>query len=158
MAQAEQRVTPLERFFDLVFVYALTQVTELISLDPTWRGVGRGLLVLAALWWAWTGYAWLTNALEPEEGQVREGMFAAMSAMLVAALAVPGAFVADAVLFGVAHLLVRLLNLVLDAIAGKRDPDLLRAFTRFAPKATIGPMLILAAGVVDVRWQVALSG
>jgi low temperature requirement protein LtrA len=156
MAQAEQRVTPLELFFDLVFVYAITQVTELMSLDPTWRGVGRGLLVLAALWWAWTGYAWLTNALEPEEGQVRAGMFAAMAAMLVVALAVPGAFVADAVLFGVAYLLVRLLNLVLDAIAGKRNPDLLRALARFAPTATIGPVLILAAGVVDVRWQVAL--
>jgi low temperature requirement protein LtrA len=156
MAQAEQRVTPLELFFDLVLVYAITQVTELMSLDPTWRGVGRGLLVLAALWWAWTGYAWLTNALEPEEGQVRAGMFAAMAAMLVVALAVPGAFVADAVLFGVAYLLVRLLNLVLDAIAGKRNPDLLRALARFAPTATIGPVLILAAGVVDVRWQVAL--
>jgi low temperature requirement protein LtrA len=156
MAQAEQRVTPLELFFDLVLVYAITQVTELMSLDPTWRGVGRGLLVLAALWWAWTGYAWLTNALEPEEGQVRAGMFAAMAAMLVVALAVPGAFVADAVLFGVAYLLVRLLNLVLDAIAGKRNPDLLRALARFVPTATIGPVLILAAGVVDVRWQVAL--
>jgi low temperature requirement protein LtrA len=156
MAQAEQRVTPLELFFDLVLVYAITQVTELMSLDPTWRGVGRGLLVLAALWWAWTGYAWLTNALEPEEGQVRAGMFAAMAAMLVVALAVPGAFVADAVLFGVAYLLVRLLNLVLDAIAGKRNPDLLRALARFAPTATIGSVLILAAGVVDGRWQVAL--
>jgi len=70
MAQCEQRVTPLELFFDLVFVYAVTQVTQLMSHDPTWQGVGRGLIVLAALWWAWTGYAWLTNTLEPEEGQV----------------------------------------------------------------------------------------
>jgi cytoskeletal protein RodZ len=73
MAQREQRVTPLELFFDLVLVYAITQVTELMSHDPTWRGVGRGLLVLAALWWAWTGYAWLTNTLEPEEGQPATG-------------------------------------------------------------------------------------
>jgi low temperature requirement protein LtrA len=70
MSQREQRVTPLELFFDLVFVYAITQVTLLMSDDPTWHGVGRGLLVLAALWWAWTGYAWLTNMLEPEEGPV----------------------------------------------------------------------------------------
>ena len=113
MAQREQRVTPLELFFDLVLVYAITQVTELMSHDPTWHGVGRGLLVLAALWWAWTGYAWLTNTLEPEEGQVRAGIFGAMAAMLVVALAVPGAFGADAVLFGVAYLLVRLLNIAL---------------------------------------------
>ena len=89
MAEGEQRVTPLELFFDLVLVYAITQVTELMSHDPTWRGVGRGLLVLAALWWAWTGYAWLTNILEPEEGVVRAGVFGAVTAMLVAAIAVP---------------------------------------------------------------------
>jgi low temperature requirement protein LtrA len=52
MTQREQRVTPLELFFDLVFVYAITQVTLLMSNDTTWSGIGRGLLVLAALWWA----------------------------------------------------------------------------------------------------------
>ena len=67
-----------------------------LSDDPTRDGIGRGPLVLAALWWAWTGYAWLTNTLEPEEGPVRAGMFAAMAAMLVVALTVPGAFDAEA--------------------------------------------------------------
>jgi low temperature requirement protein LtrA len=156
--EREQRVTPLELFFDLVVVFAFTQVTELMSDDLTWPGIGRGLLILAAIWWAWTGYAWLTNALEPEEGRVRAGMFGAMAAMLVVALAVPGAFGADAVLFGVAYLLVRLLNLVLYAIAGRRDPDLLRALIGFAPAATIGPACILLAGFVDVGAQTALWG
>jgi len=156
--EREQRVTPLELFFDLVVVFAFTQVTQLMSDDLTWRGIGRGLLVLAAIWWAWTGYAWLTNALEPEEGQVRAGMFGAMAAMLVVALAVPGAFGADDVLFGVAYLLVRLLNLVLYAIAGRRDPDLLRALIGFAPAATIGPVCILLAGFVDGGAQTALWG
>ena len=87
--EREQRVTPLELFFDLVVVFAITQVTQFMSHDLTWRGIGHGLLILAAIWWAWTGYAWLTNALEPEEGQVRAGMFGAMAAMLVVALAVP---------------------------------------------------------------------
>src|SRR5918995_272188 len=98
MAAREQRVTPLELFFDLVFVFGITQVTTLMSDDPTWQGLGRGLLVLAALWWAWTGYAWLTNTLEPEEGLVRAGMFVSMAAMLVVALAVPEAFGSDALL------------------------------------------------------------
>jgi low temperature requirement protein LtrA len=155
-AEREQRVTPLELFFDLVVVFAITQVTQLMSDDLTWQGVGHGLLVLGAIWWAWTGYAWLTNALEPEEGLVRAGMFGAMAAMLVLALAVPGAFGANGVLFGVAYLLVRLLNLVLYGIAGKRDPDLLKAVVRFAPTATIGPVIILAAGSADGGWQVAL--
>ena len=154
--EREQRVTPLELFFDLVAVFAITQVTQFMSHDLTWRGIGHGLLVLAAIWWAWTGYAWLTNALEPEEGQVRAGMFGAMAAMLVVALAVPGAFGADEVLFGVAYLLVLLLNLVLDAIAAKRDPDLRRALMGFAPMATIGAVGILVAGFVDGGAQTAL--
>jgi low temperature requirement protein LtrA len=156
MTEREQRVTPLELFFDLVFVYATTQVTTLMSEDLTWRGIGHGLLVFAALWWAWTGYAWLTNTLEPEEGLVRAGMFGGMAAMLVAALAVPGAFGARAVLFGVAYVCVRLITLALDAIAGKRDPDFLRAVVRFAPTASIGSLLILAAGFVEGNARTAL--
>ena len=156
VTEREQRVTPLELFFDLVFVYAVTQVTTLMSQDLTWRGVGHGMLVLAALWWAWTGYAWLTNMLEPEEGLVRAGMFAAMAAMLIAAIAVPGAFGVDAMLFGVAYVLVRLVNLALDAIAGKRDPEFRRAIVRFAPTATLGPVLILTAGFADGAARTAL--
>jgi low temperature requirement protein LtrA len=154
--EREQRVTPLELFFDLVVVFAFTQVTQLMSDDLTWRGLGRGLLAFAAIWWAWTGYAWLTNALEPEEGPVRAGMFGAMAAMLVVALAVPGAFGADAVLFGVAYVLVLLLDLVLYAMAGRRDPDLFRALLGFAPAAMVGAVCILVAGFVDGRVQTVL--
>jgi low temperature requirement protein LtrA len=156
MAEREQRVTPLELFFDLVFVYAITQVTTLMSDDLTWRGIGHGLLVLAALWWAWTGYAWLTNTLEPEEGVVRAGMLVGMGAMLVAALAVPRAFGADAVLFGVAFVVVRLVNLALYVVAGKRHEDFLRTVARFAPTASIAPLIVLAAGLVDGGVRLAL--
>jgi low temperature requirement protein LtrA len=58
----EHQVTPLELFFDLVFVFAITQVTRLLANEPTWGEVFRGMLVLAALWWAWSVYAWLTSA------------------------------------------------------------------------------------------------
>jgi low temperature requirement protein LtrA len=158
----EQRVTPLELFFDLVFVFALTQVTLLMSDDPTWNGLARGMLVLAALWWAWTGYAWLTNTLEPEEGLVRAGMFAAMAAMLLVALSVPEAFDANALLFGLAYLLLRVLHLVLYALAGKRDPDLLGAVLRLVPSALISPALILVAALFDgvpqgLLWCLALA-
>jgi low temperature requirement protein LtrA len=162
MADREQRVTPQELFFDLVFVYAITQVTTLMSEDLTWRGIGHGLLVLAALWWAWTGYAWLTNTLEPEEGMVRAGLFGGMAAMLLAALAVPGAFGAEAELFGVAYVLVRLINLALYAIAGKRDPEFLHTLVRFSPTAAIGPVILLAAAFVDgdartLLWILAIA-
>ena len=152
----QQRVTPLELFFDLVFVYAITQVTRLMARDPTWQGVGRGLAVLAAIWWAWTGYAWLTNALEPEEGRVRAGMFGAMAAMLVVALAIPDAFGEDATLFAVAYFVVGLLNLVLFTIAGRRDPSLLRPAARVLPTATIGPLAILGAASVEGPWRATL--
>ena len=74
-----ERVTPLELFFDLVFVLALTQCTALMSHHPTWEGLAQGMLVLGVLWWSWTGYAWLTSVVDPEEGAVRIAMFAAMA-------------------------------------------------------------------------------
>src|ERR687888_1901202 len=88
----ESRVTPLELFFDLVFVLALTQCTTLMAGDPTWSGLAKGLLVLGVMWWSWVGYAWLTSVVDPEEGSVRLAMFVAMAAFLVVALCVPGAF------------------------------------------------------------------
>ena len=161
IVEREQRVTPLELFFDLVFVYAITQVTTLMSEDLTWGGTGHGLLVLAALWWGWTGFAWLTNMLEPEETFVRAGMFAGMAAMLIAALAVPQAFGTDAVVFAVAFLAVRLVNLALYLVAGKREPEFLRVVARFAPTGAVGPLIILGAafahGIAQtVLWVIAV--
>ena len=71
--EREQRVTPLELFFDLVFVFAFTQVTTVLADDPTWAGLGYGLLILGTLWWAWAAYAWLTNTVDPGEETVWGG-------------------------------------------------------------------------------------
>jgi len=79
----EERVTTLELFFDLVFVLALTQCTQLMSDDPSWGGLAQGLLVLGVLWWSWTGYTWLTSVVDPEEGAVRGVMFVAMAGLLL---------------------------------------------------------------------------
>ena len=158
----EHQVTPLELFFDLVFVFALTQVTSLLADDPTWGGVLRGTLILAALWWAWDAYAWLTSAMDVDEGGVRLAMLAAIAAMFGVALAAPGAFGDDAVLFGVAYLLVRILHLVLSAIVGGDDPDRRGALLRFAPTAILGASLLVLAGFLEgderiVVWMVALA-
>src|SRR6476659_7992062 len=88
----QETVKPLELYFDLVFVLGFTQCTALMSANPSWAAVGQGMLVLATLWWAWTGFAWLTSVIDPEEGAVRIAMFAAMAALLVVALCVPQAF------------------------------------------------------------------
>jgi low temperature requirement protein LtrA len=158
----EHQVTPLELFFDLVFVFAITQVTSLLANDPTWGGVLRGMLVLVALWWAWTAYAWLTSTMDVDEGGVRLAMLASMGAMLVVALAVPGAFGDDAVLFAAAYLLVRLLHLVLYSIVGRQDSDLLGAVLRFAPTAIFAASLLVLAGFLEgderiALWVVALA-
>lgn len=159
---AEHAVTPLELFFDLVFVFAITQVTRLLGDDPTWGGVLRGMLVLAALWWTWDVYAWLTSATDVDEGGVRLAMLASMGAMFGVALAVRGAFGADAVMFGCAYLLVRLLHLVLSAIVARDDPDRRSALARFAPTATFAASLLVVAGFLEGNeriavWLVALA-
>ncbi len=146
--EREQRVTPLELFFDLVFVFAFTQVTTVLSDDPTWGGLGHGLLILAALWWAWAAYAWLTNTVDPDEGAVWGAMLVAMAAMFVAALAVPEVFGRHGVVFGVAFLIVNVMWLTLYALAARGDRDLLAAILRSAPSALAGAALIVAAGFV----------
>jgi low temperature requirement protein LtrA len=161
-ADVEHRVTPLELFFDLAFVFGFTQVTTLLVDDPSWGGIFRGMLVLAALWWAWTGFAWFTSTLDVDEGGVRLAMLAAMAAVFAAALAVPGAFGDDALLFGFAYLFVRVLHIVLYAIVSKDDPDLRGALLRLAPSELLGALLLVVAGLLDgdaqiAAWVVALA-
>jgi low temperature requirement protein LtrA len=142
----EHSVTPRELFFDLVFVFAFTQVATLLSDDPTFAGIGRGVLVVAALWWPWTAYAWLTNTVDPEEGFVGAALLVALIAMFLAALAVPGVFDDDGVLFGAAFLLVVAMHLALYALAGRGQRDLFAAVLRLAPWTLLGAVLILVAG------------
>ena len=163
MADAgEKRVAPLELFFDLVFVFALTQVTALMARHPTWTGLGRGMLVLAALWWAWGAYAWLTNYIAADEDRERLLMFAVMGAFLVAALAVPGAFGDDALLFAVAYAVARWLHIFIFAEAND-DLDAAEAIRRLARTALPAPALLIGAAFLDDRtlqalvWVVALS-
>src|SRR5258705_6346774 len=117
--RSEDRVTPLELFFDLVFVLAITQCTALMAADPSWGGLARGLLVLGVLWWCWVGYAWLTSVVDPEEGLVRLAMFGAMAAILVAALAVPHAFNSAGLWFAVSFGLASAAQIALMLLAAR---------------------------------------
>jgi low temperature requirement protein LtrA len=159
----EQRVTPLELFFDLVFVFALTQVTGFLADHLTWTGMLQGVALLAALWWAWVGYSWLTNAVPAEEViPARLVILSAMAAMLVASLAVPDAFGEYGVLFGLAYFVVRLLQVVLYSLATGDMPETRRAILRLAPGFVGGPALLIVAGFLDgyaqgVLWAVALA-
>jgi len=156
LADDEHPVAPLELLFDLVFVFAFTQVTTLLTNHSTWEGLGQALLIMTALWWAWSAYAWLTNTIDAEVGPVLAAMFVAMGAMFMAALAVPGAFGADAVVFGVAFLIANLMQSVLYALGAGGDRQLLSAIWRVVPWVLGGSALILLAGFFDGGLQAAL--
>jgi low temperature requirement protein LtrA len=153
-----ERVTPLELFFDLVFVLALTQCTTLMLRTPTWVGLLKGLLVLGVLWWSWVGYAWLTSVVDPEEGAVRLAMFAAMAAFLIAALCVPGAFGSEALLFACAYAAVRAAHIVLFMLASGEDEALRHSVLGLAASTAIGVGLLLVAAFTSGALQLALWG
>jgi low temperature requirement protein LtrA len=163
----EARVAPIELFFDLVFVFSLTQVTALMAHDLTGRGIVRGLLVLALLWWSWVGYAWLANVVQAEEGLGRVAMFAAMAAMFVLALTVPEAFddmsggLDGPVVVAFAYLAVRVLHLVMFFMLSKEDPGLRRQVWRFSPSVFGSTAVLLVASQLEgtaqtVTWAAAL--
>ena len=155
-------MTPTELFFDLVFVFAFTQVTTLLVDDPTWGGFGRGLLVVAVLWWAWASYAWLTNTVDADDGIVLAVMLVATAALFVAALAVPEAFGSHRLVFALAFLVVQVMFVGLFAVAGRAEPDLLAAVLRTARTAFAGAALIVIAafvpsGLRPVLWLAAVA-
>jgi low temperature requirement protein LtrA len=152
----EERVTPLELFFDLVFVLALTQCTSYMSDHSSWGGLAEGLLILGVLWWAWTAYAWLTSVVDPEEGGVRIAMFAAMAALLIVALCVPEAFDGLALEFALAYGAVRAGQIALMLLAGRDDPALRRSTLGLAGGTAIGVSLLIVASFLDGTAQTGL--
>ena len=151
----EERVTPLELFFDLVFVFAFTQVTTLMGDNLSWAGLGQGMLVLATIWWTWSAYGWLTNTIDPEEVVARLTMFVAMAAMLVVALATPGAFGDDGILFACAFFIVRSIHILLYAY-GSPTVDVRQAVKGLIPGVSIACGLLVVAGTQDGAVQAAL--
>ena len=145
----DRSVGTLELFFDLVFVYAMSQVTILMLADVSWAGFGHGLLALAAVWWAWVCYAWLTNASGDAGPGHRLLIFLAMAAMLVAAVALPQAFGSRALVFGLAFLAVRLIHVAMLALEVRSEADVGAAALRLVPTLLTGPALLVVAAFVD---------
>jgi low temperature requirement protein LtrA len=149
-------VTPLELFFDLVFVVALTQCTALMAAEPSWRGIAKGLLVLGVLWWTWVGYTWLASMVDPEEGVVRLAMFGTMIGVLVVALCVPEAFDEAALPLAAAYAVVRFGHIALLLIASRDDPQLRRSAIGLLSSTFLGVGLISCAAFADGALQGAL--
>ncbi|MFG2292574.1 low temperature requirement protein A [Streptomyces sp. NPDC048603] len=108
--ETEHRVSTLELFFDLVFVFTVTQLTVLLADDLSFRGFGQVVLIFTVLFWMYGGYAHLTNQVPPDRTGRRVALMVAMGAFLVCALAVPTAFGAGGVAFGLGYLLVVLVH------------------------------------------------
>ncbi len=151
-----ERVTPLELFFDLVFVLAITQCTALMSHHPNWSGIAQGMLVLGMLWWAWTGYAWLTSVVDPEEGAVRLVMFGAMAALLLVSLCVPEAFGSLALAFALIYGVVRSAQIALFMLASPDDDGLRHSVLGLAVSTLVAVSLLALASLFDGLAQGAL--
>jgi low temperature requirement protein LtrA len=142
-------VSPLELFFDLVFVLAITQCTALMAKDPTWAGIGRGLVVLGLLWWSWVGYAWLTSVVDPDDGPVRFVVFAAMAALLVTSLCVPDAFGDLGMVFAIAYGAVRAAHIALFVLASRDDAGLRHSVVGLAASTAVGVGILVVGALLD---------
>jgi low temperature requirement protein LtrA len=151
-----ERVTPLELFFDLVFVLAITQCTALMAHHPTWSGIAQGLLVLGMLWWAWTGYSWLTSVIDPEEGAVRLVMFGAMAALLLVSICVPEAFGDLGLAFALIYGVVRTAHIALFMLASPEDDALRHSVLGLAASTAVAVALLATASLFDGLAQGAL--
>jgi low temperature requirement protein LtrA len=148
-AEEEKRTGFIELFFDLVFVFAFTQVTTLLLEDTSAAGFGRAALVFALVWWAWSAYAWLTDAIDVENVPTRLFIFGAMLATFFMALAVPDAYADEAAWFAIAYFVVRVLHIALYLWGVRHDPVQLTAVARLAPWFLVAPTIALVGGFAD---------
>jgi hypothetical protein len=154
-AQAEQRraeerrASYLELFFDLVFVYAITQVTALILSDTSAGGFLRSALVLGMIWWAWSAYAWLTNAIDLDTTVSRLAILVAAAGSFFVALGVPVAYGDDGLWFAAPYLLVRVVHLLVYMYGLREDREYQLGVLRSLPFWLVSPVVIAAAALVD---------
>ncbi|WP_031939236.1 low temperature requirement protein A [Prescottella defluvii] len=155
-------VSPLELFFDLVFVFALTRVTDLMADDPRGITLLHGVLVMAVLWWSWVGYSWLANLVRADEGVVRVVMLAAMSAVFIVALTIPEAFddlpggLDGPIVFALGYFAVRLLHILMFLVISRDDPQLRGQVMRFVPSMLAGTTFLLIASQLTGPWQTVM--
>lgn len=162
--EESHQVTHFELFFDLVFVFAFTQVTQLMADDPTPQGALRGIVLLALLWWAWCSYAWLGNEARADRGLVAATVMVAMIAMFLVALAIPESF-ADLpggwnapFVLAACYAVVRLAHLVCYFIAAAGTPALRRQLLLTALPVVPATALLVVGGVLGPPWQTLLWG
>jgi low temperature requirement protein LtrA len=155
-AEEEKRTGFIELFFDLVFVFAFTQVATLVVEDTSAAGFARAALVFALVWWAWSAFAWLTNAIDVENTWTRLFVFSAMLAAFFVALAVPDAYADEGAWFATAYFVVRVLQIALYVWGVRDDPVQRVGILRLAPWFLVAPTVALAGGFADDPWRTSL--
>jgi low temperature requirement protein LtrA len=155
-ARDERRTSPIELLWDLVFVFAITQVTALLSHDLSWAGFGRSMLVLALVWWAWSAFVWAANAADDDSTLLRVVLLLGMLLIFVAGLALPRAFGDESTLFAVTYAAVRFLHLALYAQASRQGNASWAAISGFAVTVAIGMALLVAGSFADGGLRIAL--
>ena len=153
----EQRATPLELFYDLVFVFAVTQVSHLLLDDLSWRGAGHAALTLLVVWWAWNYTTWVTNELDPGSIAVRLLLIGLTLATLLMAVAIPQAFGEHALLFAASYVAIQVgrHTFLTFAAAGQGTLERERA-GRILIWFVVSGALWLAGGLVDGQEQALL--
>jgi low temperature requirement protein LtrA len=146
---SERRASYLELFFDLVFVYAVTQIADLIIGDTSPGGFARAALMLGMVWWAWSAFAWMTNAIDLSTMIGRVALLVASASSFFVALAVPEAFGDAGEWFAIPYLAVRVLHLVVYVYGIRADPVYQRAVLRSAPLWLLSPVIIVIGGFFD---------
>ena len=152
----ESRVTSLELFFDLVFVFTLTQLTSLLAKSLSWESLLQSFLIFIVLFWMYGGYVWLTNSIPPVTSSRQLLLIAGMSAFLICALAIPSAFKDTGVIFGIGYLIV----IIVHGFMYVRAVGLKTA--RFVPMNFLSAGTVISAGLVDgsaryLLWLLAIA-
>jgi low temperature requirement protein LtrA len=156
--------TTLELFFDLVFVFALTQITALMAEEPNWTGLLRGTLLMMVVWWCWVGYSWISNLVKADEGVARVALLVAMAAMFLVALAIPEAFrdlpggLHGPTVFAFCYLALRAVHVALFWLISGEDRGLRHQVGRFAVTMVGGTVLLLFAASTSGTAQLVLWG
>ena len=158
----ERETSSVELLWDLVFVFAVTQVTTLLAAQPSWGRFGQSMLVLALIWWAWSAFVWASNALEADSRLLRGYLLLATVLIFIAGLALPRAFGSEAILFTGAYVLVRMVHMKLYIDAARAGRAGLRAILGFAATTGIGMVLLIVGALVggsgrDALWAVAVA-
>jgi low temperature requirement protein LtrA len=157
-AGAERRTSPLELLWDLVFVFAITQVTTLLSRHLDWSGFGHAMLILALIWWAWSAFVWAANAQDSDATSLRLALLLATAFIFLAGLAVPDALTSKGLLFASSYTVVRLIHLALYADASRRGNASWSAIAGFGVTVLIGMGLLVLGAALHGTARIALWG